>query len=170
MRFVGEAHIVSPESLPEKRRQEAVQKLLNVEGQACFDGYGNAFKRYAQNVDGYAIRNSGAARKGFVRSLENMERELDQCLGASGMEGGPYFVSMSGKSARPSEIFSVMAQNYQNQQNARLVVAVIGAFAAGYANGSLVPVSGHVRADGTYVRPHMRTAPDGYCWNNLSGC
>lgn len=170
MRFVGEAHVVNPENLPREGRQEAIRKLLNVEGQACFDRYVSSFTSYAQNVDRNAIRNSSTARKDFVRSLENMERELDQCLGEAGMEGGPYFVSVLEKTARPSEIFLVMAQNYQNQQNAKLVAAVMGAFSAGAVNGSLVPVSGYVRADGTYVRPHMRTAPDGYCWNNLSGC
>ena len=34
----------------------------------------------------------------------------------------------------------------------------------------LVWVNPYVRSDGTSVRGHYRTAPDGYCWNNLSGC
>ena len=35
---------------------------------------------------------------------------------------------------------------------------------------SLVWVNPYVRRDGTSVRGHYRTAPDGYCWNNFSGC
>lgn len=29
-----------------------------------------------------------------------------------------------------------------------------------------VYVKGYYRKDGTYVRPHVRSAPDGYKWNN----
>lgn len=29
-----------------------------------------------------------------------------------------------------------------------------------------VYVRGYYRRDGTYVRPHIRSAPDGYRWNN----
>ena len=35
---------------------------------------------------------------------------------------------------------------------------------------SLVWVNPYMRNDGTSVRGHYRTAPDGYCWNNFSGC
>ncbi len=35
---------------------------------------------------------------------------------------------------------------------------------------SLVWVNPYMRSDGTSVRGHYRTAPDGYCWNNFSGC
>lgn len=31
-----------------------------------------------------------------------------------------------------------------------------------------VYVKGYYRKDGTYVRPHTRTAPDGIKWNNKS--
>ena len=31
-------------------------------------------------------------------------------------------------------------------------------------------VSPHFRMDGTFVRGHLRTNPDGFCWNNFSGC
>jgi hypothetical protein len=31
-----------------------------------------------------------------------------------------------------------------------------------------VYVRGYYRLDGTYVRPHYRTRPDGYFWNNWS--
>ena len=34
----------------------------------------------------------------------------------------------------------------------------------------LVWVNPYVRSDGTSVRGHYRTSPDGYCWNNFSGC
>ena len=33
-----------------------------------------------------------------------------------------------------------------------------------------VYVAGYYRRDGTYVRPHVRSAPDGNCWNNYGGC
>lgn len=35
---------------------------------------------------------------------------------------------------------------------------------------ALVNVDGYFRSNGTYVQPHVRTNPDGVCWNNLSGC
>ena len=31
-------------------------------------------------------------------------------------------------------------------------------------------VNPYTRRDGTFVRGHMRGNPDGFCWNNLSGC
>ena len=33
-----------------------------------------------------------------------------------------------------------------------------------------VYVDGYYRRDGTYVRPHVRSNPDGNCWNNYGGC
>ena len=38
----------------------------------------------------------------------------------------------------------------------------------GDLNSDLVEVDGYQRADGTYVEPHVRTAPDGSTTNNLS--
>ena len=37
-------------------------------------------------------------------------------------------------------------------------------------SSNLIWVNPYVRNDGTSVRGHYRTSPDGYCWNNLSGC
>lgn len=37
-----------------------------------------------------------------------------------------------------------------------------------FARGADVPVHGYTKADGTYVRPYMRTAPDGTTANNYS--
>ena len=43
------------------------------------------------------------------------------------------------------------------------------------ANG-FVEISGyhwvkpHFRSNGSFVNGYMRSNPDGYCWNNLSGC
>ena len=34
--------------------------------------------------------------------------------------------------------------------------------------GGSVSVRGYIRKDGTYVQPHMRSAPDGNFWNNWS--
>lgn len=42
--------------------------------------------------------------------------------------------------------------------------------------GGLIKVVGYhwvnpyFRKDGTFVRGHLRSNPDGVCWNNLSGC
>ena len=33
-----------------------------------------------------------------------------------------------------------------------------------------VSVNGYFKSNGTYVMPHIRTNPDGVCWNNFSGC
>ena len=35
---------------------------------------------------------------------------------------------------------------------------------------SYVWVNPYTRSNGTSVRGHYRTSPDGYCFNNLSGC
>ena len=31
-------------------------------------------------------------------------------------------------------------------------------------------VKPHYRSNGSFVNGYMRSNPDGYCWNNLSGC
>ena len=31
-------------------------------------------------------------------------------------------------------------------------------------------VNPYLRNDGTFVTGHWRSNPDGFCWNNLSGC
>jgi hypothetical protein len=33
-----------------------------------------------------------------------------------------------------------------------------------------VSVDGYTRRDGTYVQPHIRTSPNGTCWDNYGGC
>lgn len=44
------------------------------------------------------------------------------------------------------------------------------------SEGNLHKASGYhwvrpyFRRDGTFVQGHMRGNPDGFCWNNLSGC
>jgi hypothetical protein len=40
----------------------------------------------------------------------------------------------------------------------------------GSSRSGSVRVRGYFRKDGTYVRLHTRTAPDGICSNNISGC
>lgn len=39
-----------------------------------------------------------------------------------------------------------------------------------FKSSNLIWVNPYLRNDGTSVRGHFRTSPDGYCWNNLSGC
>lgn len=34
----------------------------------------------------------------------------------------------------------------------------------------LVWINPYVRSNGSSVSGHYRTSPDGYCWNNFSGC
>src|SRR5262245_25768429 len=38
--------------------------------------------------------------------------------------------------------------------------------AKGHARGGDVSVRGYTKSNGTYVAPHMRSAPDGNFWNN----
>ena len=38
------------------------------------------------------------------------------------------------------------------------------------AANALVLVDGYFKSNGTYVDSHYRTSPDGFCWNNFSGC
>jgi len=37
-----------------------------------------------------------------------------------------------------------------------------------FSADALVSVRGYYRSNGTYVRPHYRTDPDGIAWNNFS--
>ncbi|MBL7068800.1 MAG: hypothetical protein ISS34_02975 [Candidatus Omnitrophica bacterium] len=48
---------------------------------------------------------------------------------------------------------------------ALIAVSMISIASNAYA---LVSVRGYTRSNGTYVRPHIRTNPDGYTWNNFS--
>jgi hypothetical protein len=48
-----------------------------------------------------------------------------------------------------------------------LIVFSQAVFARGHSGGH-VSVSGYTKRDGTYVQPHMRTAPDGIKTNNFS--
>ena len=49
------------------------------------------------------------------------------------------------------------------------LVSVIGLNLNTAAN-ALVLVDGYFKSNGTYVDSHYRTSPDGFCWNNFSGC
>ena len=49
------------------------------------------------------------------------------------------------------------------------LVSVIGLNLNTAAN-ALVLVDGYYKSNGTYVGSHYRTSPDGFCWNNFSGC
>ena len=48
-----------------------------------------------------------------------------------------------------------------------LILILIATF-IGYAGFSQVNVRGYFRSDGTYVKPHVRTAPDSNPYNNYS--
>lgn len=50
----------------------------------------------------------------------------------------------------------------------RIFVIVLGFLLlfAGTASAADVRVRGYYRKDGTYVRPHIRSSPDSYRWNN----
>lgn len=53
----------------------------------------------------------------------------------------------------------------------KLFFAMVMAFAIGspaFAHGGSVYVHGYTRSNGTYVAPHMRSAPDGNPYNNWS--
>jgi hypothetical protein len=49
------------------------------------------------------------------------------------------------------------------------LISVIGLNLNTAAN-ALVLVNGYFKSNGTYVGSHYRTNPDGYCYNNFSGC
>ena len=49
------------------------------------------------------------------------------------------------------------------------LISVIGLNLNTAAN-ALVLVNGYFKSNGTYVGSHYRTNPDGYCYNNCSGC
>jgi len=47
-----------------------------------------------------------------------------------------------------------------------LIGVLIGMFLSAIAFAGDVYVRGYYRSDGTYVRPHIRSSPDGFRWNN----
>lgn len=49
----------------------------------------------------------------------------------------------------------------------RIIIASVALLAAGSA-AAQVHVRGHVRSDGTYVAPHIRSSPDSSVYNNRS--
>ena len=49
------------------------------------------------------------------------------------------------------------------------LISVIGLNLNTAAN-ALVFVNGYFKSNGTYVSPYVRTNPDGFCYNNFSGC
>ena len=49
------------------------------------------------------------------------------------------------------------------------LISVIGLNLNSAAN-ALVYVNGYFKSNGTYVKPYVRTNPDGFCYNNFSGC
>lgn len=70
-------------------------------------------------------------------------------------------ISMSAN-AMPAKVWSIAPDLLNMEQNAN--------------GGIFTKVSGYhwvnpyFRNDGTFVRGHMRGNPDGFCFNNLSGC
>ena len=54
----------------------------------------------------------------------------------------------------------------------KIMCAILGVILLGFTVGISfaqdVYVHGYYRRDGTYVRPHYRTRPDGNLWNNYS--
>ena len=66
---------------------------------------------------------------------------------------------------------------YQGAKNPMKIVSILtalGVLAAAAIPAALPAEAGNVRGyyrkNGTYVAPHYRTNPDGYCSNNLHGC
>jgi len=51
-----------------------------------------------------------------------------------------------------------------------VMMAMTASLLSSVAAEAYVSVDGYYRSNGTYVAPHIRTDPDGYCWNNFSGC
>ena len=49
------------------------------------------------------------------------------------------------------------------------LISVIGLNLNTAAN-ALVYVNGYFKSNGTYVSPYVRINPDGFCYNNFSGC
>lgn len=54
----------------------------------------------------------------------------------------------------------------------KMIVAIVMATStlSSHSAQAYVSVDGYYRSNGTYVAPHIRTSPDGVCWNNFSGC
>lgn len=51
-----------------------------------------------------------------------------------------------------------------------VTIAMAASLLSSHGAQAFVSVDGYYRSNGTYVSPHIRTSPDGYCWNNFSGC
>ena len=52
-----------------------------------------------------------------------------------------------------------------------LLIMLAGNAALFSSNASAyVYVNSYLKSNGTYVESHIRTEPDGFCWNNFTGC
>ena len=63
-------------------------------------------------------------------------------------------------------------ENMKNILKTLALVAVIATNVSIFASNAsaYVTVDGYFKSNDTYVAPHIRTNPDGVCWNNFSGC
>ena len=56
----------------------------------------------------------------------------------------------------------------------KLILAALAALSLGSAVGEAfadyIYVNPYVRRDGTSVQGHLRSTPNGTCWDNLGGC
>jgi|TARA_B100002003_G_scaffold101797_1_gene94641 hypothetical protein len=63
----------------------------------------------------------------------------------------------------------------KTMKNIKIITALLIMLAGNVAlfssnANAIVLVDGYWRSNGTYVVPHIRTEPDGFCWNNFTGC
>lgn len=55
-------------------------------------------------------------------------------------------------------------------KNFSIAAIMVSAIITSIPASAQVSVQGYTRRDGTYVSPHIRTAPNGTCADNYSGC
>ncbi len=108
----------------------------------------------------------------------DIDKAFDACARTVGLTGrinfkvGEEYLTFSeyiAQGTRAAEVASAAKEKVSASEQSNAL-----AFAYGLSMRPLVPtpvyVAPHVRHDGSFVRGHVRTAPDGNCLNNLGGC
>lgn len=119
---------------------------------------------------------------GFEERTRTLDQRLTRELASIGLKGTNLIQFSDGKmisrieyvrnlKALVDDAIRVNASANSERETSFALVSLLGAFAgaAGSAtNPDLVPVSGYIKKDGTYVPPYVRTAPNGILSDNLS--
>ncbi|MFM8899180.1 MAG: hypothetical protein ACKOF9_04420 [Burkholderiales bacterium] len=123
----------------------------------------------------------------FITDAYAMHSEYKACAAVHGLVSSAYMVMPSGREVK----FDVYIKEFENiairlaqasaensAHKSQAVIDSLGAFAVSMSNSdyyrqpnsNILMVSPYITNRGTFVSPHIRTAPNKYCADNLRGC